>query len=110
MSILSLDKDKIFVSPVFRDETNAIISIEPMPKEQAELLKQQLIQLSWRPHALIKSLEQQAKRVKKGIQPQDFKLHEMLFAEAEELRVLLRQCQIPEPKPMTDLAGSKGNE
>ena len=97
MTILNLNKDKIFISPILHEKSNVILSLPPMPKEQAELIRDQLVQLSWRPHALIKSLENQAKRCKKNVLPQNFKLDDMLLAEAEELRVLLRQCQIVEP-------------
>lgn len=94
---LKVDESEIFVSPVFKDEDNAILSIRPKPVKDAELLKLQLTQLSWRPHAMIVSLERKAKRVKNTTQPQTFKLYDMLLAQAEMIRVLLRQCQIPEP-------------
>lgn len=99
---LKIESSEIFISPVWKDEDNAIVHITPRPIKEAELLKQQIVQMSWRPHALIVSLEKQAKELKNHTQPQNFKLYDMLLAEAEILRVLLRQCQIPEPPKPDD--------
>ena len=98
MTILNIKADDIYVSEVLHEENQVILSMKPMSLEQAMLIKQQIVQLSWRPHAMIKSLENIAKRIKNKTQPQNFKAYDMLLAEAEEIRVLLRCCQMAEPK------------
>ena len=66
-------------------------------------MKNQLVQLGWRIYALIESRESKAEEIKDHKMPQNFKLNEMMIAQAEELRILLRQCGIPEPPKKTGI-------
>ena len=74
---------------------------------QQKFTKEQLTQLSWRPLSLIKSREEMAYEMRDHIQPQNFKLSDMLMAQAEEIRILLRQCGIPEPEKPKSFVVSK---
>lgn len=85
------------------DESDIVIEdgrvvIDITGYEVSRRIKAQLTQLSWRPQALIETNERLANECKNHTQPQNFKVYDMLLAQAEEIRVLLRQCGIEEPK------------
>ena len=92
------EKDIMILYPPYINQKQVVVAIKCEDKEKAKKLKFALEQFNWRIFRMIERLEEQAKHSKSCKEPQNFKLHEMLFAEAEQLRVLLRCCDIPEPK------------
>ena len=100
-------EDKIqILYPEFINVEQTVVAIKCDSREKADELKFQLEQLNWRIFSLIESNEKHVKHSSQCIEPQNFKAHEVFEAQAEELRVLLRQCGIPEPQKTLVLIGS----
>lgn len=105
------DEEKIIILyPPYINQEHVVVAIKCDNREQAKKLKFSLEQFNWRIFKMIQSLEEQAKKCGQNTEPQDFKLHEMLEAQAEQLRVLLRCCEIPEPKSISTVQSRSNAE